>query len=287
MYRIILVLILAVFCYTAAFADDVDIKAGSNNGTTGVSVKDSGDATVLKVTSDGDLAQPAGAYHNFGDATAVGEAGYGIRDNAGTLQTKNSGGTWSPLTTTGFTPTYGEISYKHGNGTFDVTTGLYGVTGYNPTVTTNTYLTLQTSGVYYNCFPCTGSNSYYYSSVAEGVTIELSGGLPIAIRINTSGVYRISSFQAVCGTGATNKFAAVEFEISKSNSLPAFSDGTAESLSSVVATNKASTDQTTGSFSGFLSCSAGDIIQLGNKRLLGNETIYYVYAINLAVERVK
>ena len=42
------------------------------------------------------MALPASKYINF-DTTNVGSAGYGIRDNSGTIELKNSGGVWTPV----------------------------------------------------------------------------------------------------------------------------------------------------------------------------------------------
>lgn len=46
-----------------------------------------------------DLQQAANGYHNFG--ATLGTSGYGFRDNAGTMQWKNSGGAWANITAGG------------------------------------------------------------------------------------------------------------------------------------------------------------------------------------------
>lgn len=59
-----------------------------------------GSATLierLRITSAGDHAINAGAYLNWG--TTYGSAGYGLRDNAGVIEAKNSGGSWAPIPT--------------------------------------------------------------------------------------------------------------------------------------------------------------------------------------------
>lgn len=52
-------------------------------------------------TFAGNLLQPTNAYHNWG--STIGTSGYGIRDNGGTMQVKNSGGSWSNIPTSGVT----------------------------------------------------------------------------------------------------------------------------------------------------------------------------------------
>src|SRR6478609_2116440 len=44
----------------------------------------------------------ADGYINWGSARTA--SGYGIRDNAGVIESKNDGGDWAPLTTTGSAP---------------------------------------------------------------------------------------------------------------------------------------------------------------------------------------
>jgi alpha-tubulin suppressor-like RCC1 family protein len=70
----------------------------------------------------GNILQAASAYHNFG--TTVGSSGYGIRDNAGTMEFKNSGGGWTAL---GYTSTMstGSVSAAGLAFTGDADTGLY------------------------------------------------------------------------------------------------------------------------------------------------------------------
>ncbi|MFA5379480.1 MAG: LamG-like jellyroll fold domain-containing protein [Dehalococcoidia bacterium] len=59
------------------------------------------------------LKQPASAYHNWG--TTFGTDGYGIRDNAGNIEIKNSGGSWaSPLFSVA---AHNVLSTAHGDAT--------------------------------------------------------------------------------------------------------------------------------------------------------------------------
>lgn len=52
-------------------------------------------------TFGGNILQPASAYLNWG--ATIGTSGYGIRDNAGVIQIKNSGGSWTNIPTSGVT----------------------------------------------------------------------------------------------------------------------------------------------------------------------------------------
>jgi hypothetical protein len=52
-------------------------------------------------TFGGNILLPASAYANFG--ATIGTSGYGIRDNAGVIQIKNSGGSWTNIPTSGVT----------------------------------------------------------------------------------------------------------------------------------------------------------------------------------------
>lgn len=55
------------------------------------------------VTPFTQLRSVANTYYNFGSTSGV--AGYGIRDNAGVIETKNSSGSWLPLPTSSNLPT--------------------------------------------------------------------------------------------------------------------------------------------------------------------------------------
>jgi hypothetical protein len=55
--------------------------------------------SLLTVTGSGNVLAKASGYYNFG--TTEGTTGYGIRDNAGTLEYKNSGGDWAEFGTGG------------------------------------------------------------------------------------------------------------------------------------------------------------------------------------------
>lgn len=51
--------------------------------------------SAAKIDDSGSLLLPASQYVNFG--STAGSSGYGIRDNSGTVEVKNSGGSWSAL----------------------------------------------------------------------------------------------------------------------------------------------------------------------------------------------
>ena len=62
------------------------------DGVTGKVIENS-----LALLSDvGNLGVPANGYYNF-DTSSLGAAGYGLRDNAGTVEFRNSGGAWTPI----------------------------------------------------------------------------------------------------------------------------------------------------------------------------------------------
>lgn len=80
---------------------------------------DSGTEIGRFVTST--FLQPASSYHNFGSTT--GSAGYGIRDNGGVMESKNSGGAWVGLSA-GSGDVVGPASAVNNNiAVFDGTTG--------------------------------------------------------------------------------------------------------------------------------------------------------------------
>lgn len=62
------------------------------NGTNGKIIQNS--SALLADT--GTIGVPAGQYYNFDTAT-LGTSGYGFRDNGGTVEFKNSGGSWNAI----------------------------------------------------------------------------------------------------------------------------------------------------------------------------------------------
>ena len=58
-------------------------------------ISNDANGNMFTLQADGSHMQPASTYHNYG--TTIGTSGYGLRDNAGTMEFKNSGGAWVPL----------------------------------------------------------------------------------------------------------------------------------------------------------------------------------------------
>jgi len=91
-----------------------------------------------KLDVNGNIGMTAGSYINYGDTDGFG--GYGIRDSGGTIEVKNNGGGWSPVSAIGalvnveqlhFTPEYPDALYDQGSftgkleGLYDATEGEY------------------------------------------------------------------------------------------------------------------------------------------------------------------
>jgi hypothetical protein len=75
-----------------------------------------GDTAVetFGVTSDGNIRQTVGGYHNFG--TISGTSGYGLRDNSGVIEFKVSGGTWTSIGTGATEQSIGDANGNWTNG---------------------------------------------------------------------------------------------------------------------------------------------------------------------------
>lgn len=71
-----------------------NVAAPINTGTTN-QVKDGGLSVDALAVFGNAILSGTSRYLNFG--TTVGTSGYGIRDNAGTMEFKNSGGTWTSI----------------------------------------------------------------------------------------------------------------------------------------------------------------------------------------------
>jgi hypothetical protein len=63
-----------------------------------------GGSATTTFTASGNVLHPASGYINFG--ATEGTSGYGFRDNSGTLEFKNSGGTWQGVTTATSGPSF-------------------------------------------------------------------------------------------------------------------------------------------------------------------------------------
>ena len=62
------------------------------DGTGGKQIQNS----LALLDDNGSIGVPSGQYYNF-DTSNLGTAGYGFRDNAGTVQFRNNGGSWTDI----------------------------------------------------------------------------------------------------------------------------------------------------------------------------------------------
>lgn len=72
--------------------------------------------SLVLIDGSGFLAVPSSGYYNF-DTGTFGASGYGFRDNGGTVEFKNSGGSWAaiPSSVTSGANTY-KVSFTHATG---------------------------------------------------------------------------------------------------------------------------------------------------------------------------
>ena len=87
--------------YNASQSATVSNSIAIGNGayTTGSNQVVLGNDSILETILNGDIDLDAGAYINWD--SIIGESGYGFRDNAGVLQYKDSGGSWTDLSAGG------------------------------------------------------------------------------------------------------------------------------------------------------------------------------------------
>ncbi len=108
------------FELAADFDDTIEyyeIKANEDDLLIGTDL----DPNIIKLDFDkdvylsgGSLILPAGEYLNFGGV--LGSGGYGIRDNAGAMETKDSGGAWQPIPSAGVAGVGEGLAYFFGRG---------------------------------------------------------------------------------------------------------------------------------------------------------------------------
>jgi len=269
--------------------DDVVINLDGSTSDHNFKVKDNSSSqnNLFQVSGDGNVLIGPSKYLNFG--STAGTYGYGFRDNAGTMEYKNSGGSWTTWTTPVNSPygfpssaySYGEISYNHGDYN-NQTTVVLGAT--------------DNSGRYASMFPCTVKYPIYspspYSSVANGdVEVVYMPDYPTYLKINAAGTYRVSASVAIEGVNGD----CYEIEVLRQNSTSvpdlnswyAVPDGTydIESLGTVleVQSNKGSSASVTG----ICTFAANDYIALCGRILRGKYKTEKVIGINLNVQRIK
>jgi hypothetical protein len=149
------------------------VVIGYNSQTANLAEFQNSSNTVLaKIDASGYFAAPASGYYNFGSTT--GSSGYGVRDNGGTIECKNSGGAWAACVTAA-TTTFGAgtVSAPGWAVTTDTDTGLYEATA-------NT-LSIATGGVEV-IRALTTASAVDYLTVAPGAT-----GSPGTVTIGAAG----------------------------------------------------------------------------------------------------
>ncbi|HPQ31191.1 MAG TPA: hypothetical protein PLA47_05800 [Candidatus Syntrophosphaera thermopropionivorans] len=265
--------------------DDVVVNLDGSTSDHNFKVKDNSSPqnNLFQVSGDGNVLIGPSKYLNFG--STAGTNGYGFRDNAGTMEYKNSGGSWTTWTTPVNSPyefpssaySYGEISYNHGPYDANQTTVTIGVTGDN----------------YASILPCTVHSvppnipSPYSSISTNGVSvINNTSGLPIYLKINDPGTYRVSASFSIQGINS----ASYEIEVfhKVSSEIPtSWVTGVddIESLSTVFDVTQGK--YASGSVTGIFTFSENDYIALCGRKLGGNKQTENVLCINLNVQRIK
>ena len=125
------------------------------------------------------LRNAASAYINWGATSGVN--GYGIRDNAGTLEAKNSGGAWLPLPTSATLPTAAPFITRTPDSNLSNETALSGFTTGLLINTTGTGIPVIYGGATcVNQFPRALSAIGAATCASVGLTADVTGTLPVA-----------------------------------------------------------------------------------------------------------
>ncbi|MEN9649260.1 MAG: hypothetical protein RL094_227 [Candidatus Parcubacteria bacterium] len=136
--------------------------------------------STLSVFGDA-LLEGASRYLNFGTSSATGTSGYGFRDNAGTMEFKNLGGSWAAV---------GSGGGGSGNAAFTIGNGFI----YNATSTDSVGIGTSTPLAKLNILSTTEQLRLSYSSaVSSKFTVNSTGGLDIVPSANSDAAFTVSN----------------------------------------------------------------------------------------------
>jgi len=182
-----------------------------------------GGSATTTFTASGNALHPASGYINFG--TTEGTSGYGFRDNSGTLEFKNSGGSWQGVTTATSGPTFS----VHKNGT-------------NQTVTASTFTKITWDTEVFD------TNNNFDSTTNERFTPTVPGKYIVTLNVECeavpnqgtciSDIYKnggsMSLTRTQNGTGATNDMETVATAVLDMNGTTDYLEGYAFTSGTVV-----------------------------------------------------
>jgi hypothetical protein len=165
--------------------------------------------------SAGNILQAASAYHNFG--TTVGTSGYGVRDNAGTMEYKNSGGSWTGFNASSTVMATGSVTAPGLAFSGDLDTGFYQASANTLSVTAGSIEAMRfntaTSGVnYFNITPAAAS-----ASPIIGVA---GSDTDIGIKLTPKGAGNVLVTSGFLGIGTTS--AAAQLHLAGNQSAAAW-----------------------------------------------------------------
>lgn len=155
--------------------------------------------------TSGNVLLPASSYINIG--TTVGSSGYGFRDNAGTMEFKNSAGSWTAFGSGGITNSAANTELMMSNGTNAVASGLFVPSSGNLTLGTGisgSDRVVAFTGSATNVggqFTTKGTGIFDF---AGQVVIKESASLSAALQVSYIGSGSISSPESYLFTTATS-----------------------------------------------------------------------------------
>jgi len=142
------------------------IDAGTNSAGGGTGTHTS----KFIVDNSGNMLSAASVYHNFG--TTIGTTGYGFRDNAGTMEYKNSGGSWTAFSGGGGTPGGSTTQLQYNNaGAFG---GISGATTNGTSVTYTANNLIATSPRFITSIDDTNGNELLVFAPSASAVNELT-----------------------------------------------------------------------------------------------------------------